>query len=125
MLDLADYCGRLARADKLALRDWTNDRIGPPLLREALAWFECEVVSELPAGDHVLVVGRVIDGKLVDSEAEPMCYRETGARCFYSYPRRFRRLMTHSALQYTILLTGVIGSAVAPAWMRRTLDSRD
>jgi flavin reductase (DIM6/NTAB) family NADH-FMN oxidoreductase RutF len=36
-------------------------------------------VDEHRAGDHVLVVGRVIDGKLVDSEAEPMCYRETGA----------------------------------------------
>jgi flavin reductase (DIM6/NTAB) family NADH-FMN oxidoreductase RutF len=78
-LDLADHYGRSARADKLALTDWTNDRIGPPLLREGLAWFECQVVSEHPAGDHVLVVGRVIDGKLVDSEAEPMCYRETGA----------------------------------------------
>jgi hypothetical protein len=27
----------------------------------------------------VLVLGRVVDGKLVDSEAEPMTYRETGA----------------------------------------------
>jgi flavin reductase (DIM6/NTAB) family NADH-FMN oxidoreductase RutF len=78
-LDLADHYGRSARADKLAFSDWTNDRLGPPLLRKALAWFACQVVSELPAGDHVLVVGKVIDGTLVDSEAEPMCYRETGA----------------------------------------------
>jgi flavin reductase (DIM6/NTAB) family NADH-FMN oxidoreductase RutF len=77
-LDLADHYGRRAGADKLALTDWTNDRIGPPLLREGLAWFKCQVVSEHPVGDHVLVVGRVIDGRLVDSEAEPMCYRETG-----------------------------------------------
>ena len=77
-LDLANRYGRPARADKLALTDWTNDRIGPPLLREGLAWFECQVVSEHPAGDHVLVLGKVIDGKLLDVEAEPMCYRETG-----------------------------------------------
>jgi flavin reductase (DIM6/NTAB) family NADH-FMN oxidoreductase RutF len=50
-----------------------------PLLRDALAWFECQVVSEHPAGDHLLVLGKVIDGKLLDAEAEPMCYRETGA----------------------------------------------
>jgi flavin reductase (DIM6/NTAB) family NADH-FMN oxidoreductase RutF len=61
------------------LTDWTTDRLGLPLLREALAWFECQVVSEHPAGDHVLILGRVIDGKLLDSDAEPMCYRETGA----------------------------------------------
>jgi len=78
-LDLADRYGRSARAGKLALTEWTTDRIGLPLLREALAWFECQVVSEHPAGDHVLVLGEVIDGKLLDSEAEPMCYRETGA----------------------------------------------
>jgi flavin reductase (DIM6/NTAB) family NADH-FMN oxidoreductase RutF len=77
-LDLADHYGRSARVDKLALTDWTTDRIGLPFLREGLAWFGCQVVSERPAGDHVLVLGKVIDGKLLDSEAEPMCYRETG-----------------------------------------------
>jgi flavin reductase (DIM6/NTAB) family NADH-FMN oxidoreductase RutF len=78
-LDLADRYGRPVRPDKLVLTDWMHDRVGPPLLRAGLAWFECEIVDEHRAGDHVLVVGRVIDGKLVDSEAEPMCYRETGA----------------------------------------------
>jgi flavin reductase (DIM6/NTAB) family NADH-FMN oxidoreductase RutF len=78
-LDLADHFGRSDPADKLALAEWTTDRTGLPLLREALAWFECQVASEYPAGDHVLVLGKVIDGKLIDSEAEPMCYRETGA----------------------------------------------
>jgi len=78
-LDLADHFGRSARTDKLALTEWTTGRFGLPLLREALAWFECRVVSEHPAGDHMLVLGKVIDGKLLDSEAEPMLYRETGA----------------------------------------------
>jgi flavin reductase (DIM6/NTAB) family NADH-FMN oxidoreductase RutF len=36
-------------------------------------------VGEYPAGDHALVVGKVIDGKLLDSEAEPLSYRQTGA----------------------------------------------
>jgi flavin reductase (DIM6/NTAB) family NADH-FMN oxidoreductase RutF len=36
-LDLADHYGRSARVDKLALTDWTTDRIGLPLLREGLA----------------------------------------------------------------------------------------
>ena len=36
-------------------------------------------VDEYPAGDHVLVLGHVIGGKLLDSEAEPLSYRETGA----------------------------------------------
>ena len=78
-LDLAEHYGQPARADKLAGTEWTTDRTGLPLLREALAWFECQVVGEHAAGDHVLVLGRVINGKLLDSQAEPMSYRQTGA----------------------------------------------
>src|SRR5262245_26814689 len=75
----AERYGQPARADKLAGTEWTTDRTGLPLLREALAWFECELINEHPAGDHVLVLGKVIGGKLLDSEVEPMSYRETGS----------------------------------------------
>jgi flavin reductase (DIM6/NTAB) family NADH-FMN oxidoreductase RutF len=78
-LELAANFGRPARDDKLALTEWATGRTGAPLLREALAWFECQLVGEHPAGDHVLALGKVIDGKLLDSKAEPMAYRETGA----------------------------------------------
>jgi flavin reductase (DIM6/NTAB) family NADH-FMN oxidoreductase RutF len=77
-LDAAEHYGQPARADKLAGTEWTTDRLGLPLLREALAWFECQVLHEYPVGDHVLVVGKVIGGKLMDPEAEPMSYRQTG-----------------------------------------------
>ena len=78
-LELAAHYGQSARADKMAATTWTVGRTGAPLLRECLAWFECQLVSEHPAGDHILTLGKVIDGKLLDSGAEPMTYRETGA----------------------------------------------
>ena len=77
-LDLAERHGLPAHTNKLTGTEWTVGRLGPPLLRKALAWFECQVLHEYPAGDHVLVVGKVIDGRLLDPEAEPMSYRETG-----------------------------------------------
>jgi flavin reductase (DIM6/NTAB) family NADH-FMN oxidoreductase RutF len=77
-LDLAEQYGQPARADKLAGTEWATDRLCLPLLHEALAWFECQVLHEYPAGDHVLVLGKVIGGKLLDPEAEPMSYRQTG-----------------------------------------------
>jgi len=77
-LDLAAHFGRSDGSDKLVSTRWTTGRLGLPLLSEALAWFECRVVSEHPAGDHRLVLGRVVDGKLLDSEAGAMSYRETG-----------------------------------------------
>jgi flavin reductase (DIM6/NTAB) family NADH-FMN oxidoreductase RutF len=78
-LELAAHYGQQARAEKLASRQWTAGSAGTPLLHEALAWFECQVVGEYPAGDHVLVLGNVIEGKLLDPKAEPMTYRETGS----------------------------------------------
>ena len=77
-LDLAKHFGQSGGTDKLAGVDWAETPSGLPLLGEALAWFECRVMGEYPAGDHVLVTGQVIGGKLLDSEAEPMQYRETG-----------------------------------------------
>lgn len=32
-----------------------------PLLPEALAWFECRTVSELNGGDHIILVGEVVE----------------------------------------------------------------
>lgn len=78
-LDLAKHFARPASTDKLAGQQWTPARIGLPLLREALAWFECRLVDEHPAGDHMLILGSVIAGKLLDVEAEALSYRETGA----------------------------------------------
>ena len=78
-LDLAKHFALPASSDKLAGQQWTPGRIGLPLLREALAWFECRLVDEHPAGDHMLVLGSVVAGKLLDVEAEALSYRETGA----------------------------------------------
>lgn len=41
--------------------DWTRTPGGAPLIDDALAWIECSVEQEHPAGDHVIVVARVHD----------------------------------------------------------------
>jgi 3-hydroxy-9,10-secoandrosta-1,3,5(10)-triene-9,17-dione monooxygenase reductase component len=50
-----------AGADRFADLDWELGRGGVPLLRDALASLECQIVAEHPAGDHWIVVGRVDD----------------------------------------------------------------
>jgi len=50
-----------AGADRFAGLDWTRGRHGAPLLADALATLECEIVAEHPAGDHWIVVGHVDD----------------------------------------------------------------
>ena len=48
--------------DKLAGVPHKTMATGCPVLRDALAWFECEVEGGLPVGDHTLVVARITDG---------------------------------------------------------------
>lgn len=48
--------------DKLAGVDYKTMATGCPILRDALAWMECEVEGGLPTGDHTLIVARVVDG---------------------------------------------------------------
>jgi flavin reductase (DIM6/NTAB) family NADH-FMN oxidoreductase RutF len=64
--------------DKLAGVRWRPGPGGAPILEDALAWFGCELIGSMPAGDHELVVGRVVDGRLVTPEARPLIYAATG-----------------------------------------------
>jgi flavin reductase (DIM6/NTAB) family NADH-FMN oxidoreductase RutF len=51
---------------------------GGPVLSEALAFLECRVEARYPAGDHELIVGRALRGKLL-GEGQPMVHiRKTG-----------------------------------------------
>jgi 3-hydroxy-9,10-secoandrosta-1,3,5(10)-triene-9,17-dione monooxygenase reductase component len=50
-----------AGADRFTGLDWQPGRGGVPLLTDALASLECEIVAEHPTGDHWIVVGRVDD----------------------------------------------------------------
>lgn len=88
---LAEHFGSHSTADKLAAVRWRVGKTGAPLLEDVVAQFECELVGEHPVGDHVLAIGRVVDGALRQPEAEPLTYRETGDMDGASalYPDRF------------------------------------
>jgi flavin reductase (DIM6/NTAB) family NADH-FMN oxidoreductase RutF len=74
--DLAGRFGAPADTGKLAAVAWQPGKTGAPLLEDVLARFECELAGECPAGDHVLALGRVVDGVLLQPDAEPLAYRD-------------------------------------------------
>ena len=78
-LDLARHFGtRSGRdGDKLSGIRWQPAASGAPVLDDALAYFDCRLTGSLPAGDHELVLGRVVGGAILDADAEPMTYVET------------------------------------------------
>jgi len=48
-------------ADRFARVAYTPGRTGSPILEDALAFVDCETIAQHDAGDHVIVVGRVIE----------------------------------------------------------------
>ena len=50
---------------------------GCPILADALAWLECAAEQFIEVGDHVLVIGRVLDGA-VTASGDPLTSGYTG-----------------------------------------------
>jgi flavin reductase (DIM6/NTAB) family NADH-FMN oxidoreductase RutF len=79
-IDLAEHYGTMSgrAVDKLAGQAWRPTAAGCPFLADAVAVLECEGVAEYSAGDHALVIARVVSGDLLKPEVEPLGYRATG-----------------------------------------------
>lgn len=75
---LAAHFGQPRSADKLASIAWRVRRTGAPVLVDALAYFDCSLYGHHPAGDHELVLGRVVDGAILSPDAAPLDYASTG-----------------------------------------------
>ena len=52
---------------------------GVPVLADALGWIACQVISEIPAGDSVLLLAEVIEAA-VQHDGEPLSMRTAGFR---------------------------------------------
>lgn len=59
-----DVCRTFASksvTDKWSRVSWSETPSGSPIIDGAMAWIDCDLVSETDAGDHYLVMGRVRD----------------------------------------------------------------
>jgi flavin reductase (DIM6/NTAB) family NADH-FMN oxidoreductase RutF len=61
-------------------------KTGTPLLSAALASFECEVVARHGGGDHLIVVGRVVQLRATES-GEPLVFFRSQYRTLDSHAR--------------------------------------
>lgn len=61
-------------------------KTGTPLLLGALASFECEVVARHDGGDHLIVVGRVVQLKATEAD-EPLVFFRSRYRALDSHAR--------------------------------------
>ena len=63
--------------DRFAHIAYSSGRSGSPILRDALAFVDCETVAEHEAGDHTIVVGRVLELGYA-SEGKPLLFYRGG-----------------------------------------------
>ncbi|MFK4112243.1 flavin reductase family protein [Streptomyces sp. NPDC002176] len=67
--------GRIS--DRLLFADLALDRgevTGAPLVADALATLECRTEQRVTAGDHTLVIGRVLTARVPSAEGGPLMY---------------------------------------------------
>lgn len=79
-----ELAGRLGRSSEQAPQKLKGLKTKPapvsktPVLAEALGWVECRAVASLPAGDHTLVLGEVVDAGVENADGQPLLLAEAG-----------------------------------------------
>ena len=77
--DQEDVCRVFAAkgADRFGQIGWRPAPSGAPVLADALAWIDCVIDAEHDAGDHVIVVGHVLE-LAVEREGKPLLFFRGG-----------------------------------------------
>lgn len=70
----ADVSGVFASKaqDKFARVPWDTRKTGAPVIRDAAASFDCVTHDVVDAGDHIILIGRVVD--FAQTSASPLGY---------------------------------------------------
>jgi flavin reductase (DIM6/NTAB) family NADH-FMN oxidoreductase RutF len=79
-LDLSERFAWLKDQDRFAEGDWKTALTGAPVLADALAWLDCEIVGSHPAGTHTIYVGQVIASSVPRPDQPPLVYWNRGYR---------------------------------------------
>ena len=76
--DQKDSSGLFAtqRVDKFDVTPWHKGVHGMPVIDQSLAWFECVPEQHLQAGDHMILIGRILHYEY--SQQQPLGYASGG-----------------------------------------------
>jgi len=78
-----DFAGRMGRSskqnpNKISEVEWEPGEVtGSPILKELAGWVECRLVGTLPAGDHTLMLGEVVNAG-IGRDLRPLTLSEAG-----------------------------------------------
>ncbi|HKE91845.1 MAG TPA: flavin reductase family protein [Gemmatimonadales bacterium] len=81
-----ELAGKLGRTSEQAPQKLKGVKTKPapraqtPVLTEALGWVECRAVASLPAGDHTMVLGEILEAGVENADATPLTLKEAGLK---------------------------------------------
>jgi len=58
--------------DRFAETAWRASAAGTPLIDDTVAWFDCKTDNVVEAGDHVILIGEVVD--FANNDKRPLAY---------------------------------------------------
>ncbi|MFH1126360.1 MAG: flavin reductase family protein [Candidatus Altiarchaeota archaeon] len=61
-----DFPRGVNELEKTGLTEAKSNKVKPPRVKECLAWFECTLEWIKEAGDHIIVVGKVLEAEVKD-----------------------------------------------------------
>ena len=67
-----------AQAGKAAQVGWVTNAAEVPILDDAIAYVECRLAAEHPAGDHTVAIGEVLGFGTLRPDTEPLVYFRGG-----------------------------------------------
>jgi len=84
--DQADLCWRFAKSGNEASRfdgvDWHPGTTGSPVIEGSIAWIDCTIEAIHEMGDHLFVLGRVVDLSAAPDAGAPMLFFKGGLGSF-------------------------------------------
>jgi flavin reductase (DIM6/NTAB) family NADH-FMN oxidoreductase RutF len=74
--DQQPICDAMSKSgnDKFERIDWELNVMGFPCFPDSIAGINCEIDDEHDAGDHTIVIGRVLDFDLNKADKEPLVF---------------------------------------------------
>jgi 3-hydroxy-9,10-secoandrosta-1,3,5(10)-triene-9,17-dione monooxygenase reductase component len=71
-----------SKGDKFLGHRWTQGKSGSPILPTVISFIDCRIEDEHDAGDHTIVVGRVLDIETFGEDGAPLLFFKGAYGCF-------------------------------------------
>ena len=109
-------------ADKFEQIELTTTTSGHQVLTGAPAWFACELEAWVDAGDHVLLIGRVLEAGPADSDRGPLLFHNGRYASLGAEPAAGTKEPAAGAAEPASGAAGTAAGAAKPAGAAETDD---